>query len=101
LHGHVDLAATNAMTDRSCRGLRTLEMASGHDHFVIGPQIRRDTLSDDAVATCYQNALLSHGVSPSVQWRSEWSLRAAGFSRVMRHLPRSEERRVRNECRSR
>src|SRR5262245_34357696 len=52
-------------------------MASGHDHFVIGPQIRRDTFSDDAVATCYQNALLSHGVSPSVQWRSEWSLRAA------------------------
>jgi hypothetical protein len=70
LHGHVELAATNTMTDHGCRRLGLLEVASRHDYRVIGRQLRRDTLADNAIATCDEDALLSHGVGPSDQWRS-------------------------------
>ncbi len=72
LHGYIDQPAANAVTDSGCRRLRLLEVASGHDHRVIGRQLRRDTLADNAIAACDENALLTHGIGPSDQWRSGW-----------------------------
>ncbi len=70
LHGYIDQTAANAVTDRGCRRLRLLKVASGHDHRVIGRQRCRDTLADNAIAARDEDALLSHSIGPSDQWRS-------------------------------
>jgi hypothetical protein len=65
IHSHVKLSAASPMTDRGCRGFRFLETTSGHDHLVVGRQVRRDAPRDDAVAAGDENVLLAHGISPS------------------------------------